>query len=966
MSENTCNALLTEELRKKGLQAFFEKHFTTLEGLKKPDIFVTKDGYYFIEGKQRPAQLIHAVSKAHVYRESTRSTVSPKAVFGVLYPEDCNGPCEVAVLLDRAPYYIEHRAKSLQELANWIQEFIVTPVIPAEINTNHAIRLLNQAVDSINFAFAKLDVREIDEIFGGKMFFETVLGYEEEDKVPAQHLRVAAAYLLVNQILFYQVLARETKDYDILDSEKLNHPAELQTTFFAKVLVKDYRPIFDFDVSSRLKGSDALDAIKITINAINALAPEKHGHDILGKIFHNLIPFEIRKSVAAFFTNSEAAEMLATLAIEDPDTKVIDPAVGSGTLLVASYRRKKELMERVKKKKFGSADHKKFVEEQITGIDIMPFAAHLAAVHLALQAPLYSTDNVRIAIHDSTNLAPGKSIEAAHETFKEAFKTARISDYFGEVKEDKRRKVIRGTVELSNQQNAKPILLESADVVIMNPPFTRAERLHEDYKKLLLERFDDYRKLTFGKVGLHIFFIFLADKFVKKDGKIALVLPATVLRIPSMKGPRSILAKNYHIEYIITTFERAAFSEAAQFREILLVAKKVKELKDRSEVSDDLKTAVVILKRLPSNASEAREFGQLIKQTLLKLDIGKEFENDNLTIRTINQGTLKDMVNNMFPLISVSDQNVLRIWDELRHKAKEKLIKCGDYFDKNKADAYEDVYIPPYNSTFILTDEKRALKEHDRWIATKIKKDSFDAQDRFSHVKITVPLKVIEHGFRRPAGMPYLDVSNNLDYIVVNKFEDAEKIFPDQKQAKKALATISKWKKIVDMKKANLLLSRRFDLSAPGTRLLAFYTNKPAFGVDMWSVKGVNDEDAKILCLWYNSIVNLLQLIIYRTETRGAWLKLHEYQIRDSYILNLKSLSKRERTSLLQLFDGLYDQEFPSTTDQLRKRNSLKLKIDKTILEILGFSPTEAEQIISKLYLSLAEEIQKLKTLMEG
>jgi hypothetical protein len=59
----------------------------------------------------------------------------------------------------------------------------------------HAIRLLKQAVETINFAFAKLNVKEIDEIFGGKMFFETVLGYEEEDQVPKQHLQMAAAYL---------------------------------------------------------------------------------------------------------------------------------------------------------------------------------------------------------------------------------------------------------------------------------------------------------------------------------------------------------------------------------------------------------------------------------------------------------------------------------------------------------------------------------------------------------------------------------------------------------------------------------------------------------------------------------------------------------------------------------------------------------------------------------------------------
>jgi hypothetical protein len=44
-------------------------------------------------------------------------------------------------------------------------------------------------------------------------------------------------------------------------------------------------------------------------------------------------------------------------------------------------------------------------------------------------------------------------------------------------------------------------------VAIMNPPFTHSERLPEEYKDLLLDRFSDCKELIFGKVGF-IFFIF--------------------------------------------------------------------------------------------------------------------------------------------------------------------------------------------------------------------------------------------------------------------------------------------------------------------------------------------------------------------------------------------------------------------------------------------------------------------------
>jgi hypothetical protein len=796
MSENTCNDLLTNELRNRSLEAFFERHFTTLEGIKKPDIFITCDGYYFIEGKQRPSQLIHAVEKAYKYSRSIHSTVSPKAVFGVLYPENCMGQCEAAVLLDRSPYYIEHKTTSLHELSNWIYEFVTTPAIPTEINTNHAIRLLNQAVSTLNLALTKLDIKEVEEIFGGKLFFETVLGYEEEDKVPTQNLRMAAAYLLVNQILFYQVLSRETKDYDTLDSEKLKHPTQLQNMFFAKVLMKDYKPIFDFDVSSRLKGSTAVDAIKTTINAINALSPEKHPHDILGKIFHNLIPFEIRKSVAAYFTNSEAAELLATLAVEGPELKVMDPAVGSGTLLMAAYHRKKELIKRVKKREFLESDHKRFIEKQITGVDIMPFAAHLAAVHLALQAPLYYTDNVRIAIHDSTNLKPGKYIQAAQETLKEAYKTQRISDYFSEISEvdSIRRKTVRGRVTLSDLQ-AKPMELETAHVIVMNPPFTRQERVPEHYKDLLTKRFYNYRKYLHGQLGLYGYFILLADMFLEKDGKLALILPATILRLKSTKDIRELLVDHYHVKYIITTSQKSAFSESAEFREILFVAQKLTDNKEAISSDYDLanlKTAIIELKRLPHNSEEAKTLAEKIKDLYQRAPTDKTYQDDSLIVQVVSQDVLRLEIDNLYVLLSV---NLRNIWNHIMLKASDGMLTSIDNaFNDNIVENIQR-FDYKFDGTFIHHDRARAKKNKDIWIVKEVKNNIITSYNRFvDSLTVNVPLKATEFGFRRTAGTGILDITHLLDFIVVDSFSDFQIMFPDQTKRKILMQNFHGWR----------------------------------------------------------------------------------------------------------------------------------------------------------------------------
>jgi hypothetical protein len=524
--------------------------------------------------------------------------------------------------------------------------------------------------------------------------------------------------------------------------------------------------------------------------------------------------------------------------------------------------------------------------------------------------------------------------------------------------------VTKGAVTLQGVGGEK-IPLEQADLIIMNPPFTRAERLPETYKVQLKDRLKDYQDLIFGRVGLHIFFVLLADRFVKNGGRVALVLPATVLRITSMKGARKLWVNNYHVEYIITTWERAAFSEAAQFREILLIAKKLKHHKEKGEVSNSLKCAVVVLKRLPKNLEEANRITNLIRNKKLEMAVHETYSDDNITMTTISQGELKKIVGNMFTLISTSDPQLRELERATTLKAGDKLTVCDQFFKKNDIDAYEDVYIPPFNSTFVV-QRSRAIKKQDIWVVKEEKPKTIIAENRFLGTTINIPSSALKRGFRRPAGCNILDISDDLDYIVVDKFSGAEQIFPNKSKAERAIRNIGRWKEIVNSKEANLVISRRFDISAKGTKLLAFYSATPIFGVDMWSVKGFNEEEAKIFVLWFNSTLNLLQMLIYRTETRGAWMKLHEYQIRESMMLNPNALTHQERKHLLDLFVKLKKQEFPSILEQLKIKFPLRVEIDKAVFRVLGFGDDEISRILDYLYPALANEIEQLKRLMEG
>ncbi|MEM2488246.1 MAG: N-6 DNA methylase, partial [Thermoproteota archaeon] len=316
-------------------------------------------------------------------------------------------------------------------------------------------------------------------------------------------------------------------------------------------------------------------------------------------------------------------------------------AVGSGGLLVAAYRRKRELLGRP----MTQEDHRKFVEKDLLGIDVMPFAANVAACHLALQSPEYFTNRVNVAVWDSTCLRPGMKIPSVTEAAKGYLTTF----MFPKTTE-------KGAVSLTDKE-AQEIELGKYDVVIMNPPFTRQERLPEDYKDVLFQRFSEYKDYLHGRLGLHGFFILLADRFLEKDGKMALVLPATVLRVESFEGIRRLLSERYHVEHIITTWYRSAFSESVRFREILLIARK-------SKAARDAKVMVTVLKKLPENIIEAKETSNILKRSQ------SDWQDNRMITKVYDYAELKEDVTNWFKYIALSDLTLYNVIDEILSSEK--------------------------------------------------------------------------------------------------------------------------------------------------------------------------------------------------------------------------------------------------------------------------------------------------------
>jgi tRNA1(Val) A37 N6-methylase TrmN6 len=936
--------------------------YPQLDGRKQPDATLGEHGDYLLEAEWEGNEHKGLIQAAKYLR------LGVKGVFVVCFPIKLKRPMSRETLLRLSKnaeftgtvIFNDERTEDffkgpMDGIIKWMVEHIRREVPVKEIKTSEVIRVIRDCVDYISDLLAGISKENIEEIFGGKSIFENVLQYEAE-KYPLKEMRKGAAYLLVNQILFYYLLSKSRPDdFEELREDELKSLEDLQR-YFNRVLDIDYRPVFGFKIAAKLP-AEILEPIKETISIIKVLKPERIKQDVLGKIFHDLIPFEVRKAVAAFYTNNQAAYLLANLAINSPEDKVIDLACGSGTLLVSAYKRKKDL-HLMKVGKFSEKEHLRFLEQDLTGIDIMAFAGHLTAIHLSLQAPLYETQKVRLAVWDSTEptIRPKKVIPTISRELKKAYSSPKLDIFSDEMgtgfKIDENSYVSKGAITPEGF-GGDALELDKVDVVMMNPPFTRQERLPEAYKNTLMNRFRQYSRWITGQLGLHGYFIFLADMFLDEGGRLAFVLPATVLRLKSMKGIREFLAENYRLDYVITTEQRSAFSESARFREILLVATKTKHRDDPC--------LFVNLKRIPIDDEDARFLAEEIRRSK---EMKAVIDDADLTTKFVSCSELAGSTDNWFRLlVGISNEPIVEQLEgnkplkpliELLKSKKGKVIRGIEHWT-GKPISIE--------SAFILSSERHAMKQKDKWVLKESKDDCLIARDRYLGKEVKVPKGCFWYALRRPSGLESVDITEELDYVVVSRFNGDEHFFRREllKKGGEISREVKSWRKYLKSRMTNLVISRRFNLSAPKTAAIAFCSDREFVPAKMfWSVKGLDTEAAKILALWFNSTFNIEQVLLKRAETEGAFMGLDEYVLEEFMVPDLDRLEKDELKSLLSVYDRVAKTRLPSILQQLKERSEVRRVIDEAFAKIF-----EMDIDLDKYYELVAKNIDALARIMK-
>lgn len=165
-----------------------------------------------------------------------------------------------------------------------------------------------------------------------------------------------AAYLLVNKVLFYNLL--QAKRPDQLDPlsipEDLTKGGLLQKQlqgYFDYVLKNiDYETIYSTDFIDQTAFPDnkeVVEEIKELVRVLRRYDFSKLGYDIIGRIFERLIPQEERHNLGQYFTNPDIVDLILKFCLKHESDKVFDPACGAGTFLVRAYQHKKLMNQRL-------------------------------------------------------------------------------------------------------------------------------------------------------------------------------------------------------------------------------------------------------------------------------------------------------------------------------------------------------------------------------------------------------------------------------------------------------------------------------------------------------------------------------------------------------------------------------------------------------------------------------------------
>jgi len=872
-------------------------------------------------------KLLEGIGQADGYREALQAA----GTITIAYPEEARAEVEGKEDVRRLLYDLSFEALVLTPFQRkyypnvTLQFFVeslrtaITQPQPTDLDT--LLRVLRECVENIAFLIKRSRSAQsavAEEVVSQLDLFKVLAGPEEDIKPETLESAAAdlASYIIVNQLLLYFLLS------PTLGLPKLGqiHSSQELDTSFRLVTRVDYQAVYRINVLQRLP-EQCLGALNRVITAFKNLKPEALPHDLLGRMFHEFLPLATRKLFATFYTKPAAAEILASLAIDPFPKEVLEPAAGSGTILVSVYKALKKMMPNL--------NHNDILA-RLYAIDIMPFAAHLAALNLTLQDLSSRTENVNVAIGNSLNIKP----------------SARYPTQIGLFD----RQITKRT-NAQEQLDEELRLPKNFDLIIMNPPFTDSRR----YVAGMLGG----REKAFSEVQNYwAYFLSLADDMLRPGGRIAAVLPRLFFSGSKSCEVRDWLfsKRNYALVWVVRTTKEFAFSEAASFRDFLVVLEKSKE-------QGHLPRCRIVYLNRSLNDFSLDEMSSLA-ENMKKISVGRSvIRTADFSVFELSQMMVRRNRENLWPFIGFEyPENSFAISDfvdRFKQYAGSKLVLLSEYlgiknlkrgFGKSIPRGFEPKPKGLYGAIYITRPRK---ERRDKPRALRLIKDgtSYLLVDCMGqHIKIpksdVFPAVYSGSYFRTY----YVDRSN-CDYVI-SKMGDFSRSLQDFSGIHVDYNYVSK---SIDKCSSHILVAKRLNIVAPGTTHLAFYSEHEMVSPNTFYSMKCDSKQSLVLAAWMNSVFGFLQLLQFRKETEGGYCDLLKEDLADFLVPDISSPPK-EISSLFRIHRS---ESFLPLSAQFQE-NSPRAESDKAWMSWLGWPTNTLEEDLRTIYDAIFKELQAI------
>jgi len=746
-----------------------------------------------------------------------------------------------------------------------------------------------------------------------------------ESREKADNLKVlaTAGLILTDTMIFHEVLAKVNPEIKTLAQIKpASNVKKALESEWAKILGINYIPVFRLalNILANLPASPVLDRqLRSLIDTAYDIAASYAllRHDLMGRIYHQLLLGKLVKYYATLYTSIPAARLLARLMVNLPPKlgcdsvppkfgneklKVVDFACGSGTLLSAVYK-EIDARHRVDADEPNPlALHTFLVEDGLWGFDVLLHAAHLTTLTLFLHNPFAPVAKSKVYV---LPLGVMGKPETAHLGSLDFLQSAKMSP---------ESRLIGGAIGVQkvsvSEQGAEAEEIPEFHMCIMNPPFTRSvggnllfgSLPKEERKKLQkeLSRLLKSKSLSgIGQAGLGGSFTFLADSYLKEGGRLGLVLPKAVLAGVSWRQIREKLLNSYHLEYVISSFEGPDnwnFSENTSLSEVLLVARKVKKRKKKDY------TIFVNFWSKPRSEIESIFVGSLL------LDLYPSAK-----------------------IYDISNANASPYHLKLHGK------KIGEAYSVKLGDtdfgSYQFFAQGELNRAVIL------LKQGTLYLPTEgiVGRIPLAPLSNFLD-NIGPDRRQVHNAFRK--GDRYQQICTycalwGYNYNLMKTIEQPPNVCLDPKDNNLARQL---WQE-----SGNLLILERAWLST--YRILTTITTRKVLSNVWWPMraKTVHIKDgslspekvSRILSVWFNATYGALLLFSIAEITRGAWVGFKKEPLSKLPVIDISKFTMKEAENLLELYDEVHLQELKPLPEEFAKPH-IRKKIDDTFNHTLN------------------------------